>query len=219
MPRIPTSPQPAAADPTRDKLLEAAGHVFAGHGFYAATVREICARAGANVAAVNYYFGDKAGLYEEVLRRTISVAHDGMREALLIEQPVKAFRAAIRQMLGRLCDPNRPNWTMCIMMHEMAQPTPALARVVEDIIAPNYLLFRRIIGRLIDRPPDHEDTRLCAHSVVGQILHYVHARPVLKHLWPDLEMTEERIDQVAAHIADFSLSYLKHKRKASHEQA
>ena len=57
-----------SADLTRDKLIEAAGSVFAERGYRAATIREICRRAGANVAAVNYTFGDKMGLYTEVLR-------------------------------------------------------------------------------------------------------------------------------------------------------
>ena len=39
---------PAASDATREKLLEAAGRVFADRGYEAATVREICRRAGAN---------------------------------------------------------------------------------------------------------------------------------------------------------------------------
>ncbi len=59
------------ADDTRTRLLEAAGEVFAEKGYRAATVREICRRAGANVAAVHYYFGDKKALYVA----TVGYAH------------------------------------------------------------------------------------------------------------------------------------------------
>ncbi|MDH4012180.1 MAG: TetR family transcriptional regulator, partial [Desulfobacterales bacterium] len=45
---------------TRNRLLNAACEVFAEKGYRNAKVAEICHRAGANVAAVNYYFGDKA---------------------------------------------------------------------------------------------------------------------------------------------------------------
>ena len=48
---------------TEKRLLEAAGEVFAEFGYRAATVRQICEKAGANIAAVNYYFGDKEKLY------------------------------------------------------------------------------------------------------------------------------------------------------------
>ncbi len=203
-------PAPAAHDPTRQKLLEAAGQVFSEHGYHAATVREICSRAGANVAAVNYYFGDKIELYEEVLRLAISAAHDaGMREALSTAVPQEALRRVIRYMLGKFCGANRPSWTMRLMVHEMAQPTPVLGRVVEEVVGPNYALLRGIVGRLLDLPPDHEKTRLCVHSIFGQIAHYAHARPAIKRLWPELEMTEDTLDHIAEHIADFSMAYLK----------
>ena len=74
----PKIPKAALTDGTRTKLLDAAGHVFADFGFRGATVREICARAGVNIALVNYYFGDKLELYTEVLRLSIGASENGI---------------------------------------------------------------------------------------------------------------------------------------------
>src|SRR5581483_8991895 len=62
------SPSESETLKTKQRLLEVAGAVFAEQGFKNATVREICKRADANVAAINYHFGDKQGLYSETLR-------------------------------------------------------------------------------------------------------------------------------------------------------
>lgn len=63
-------------------------------------------------------------------------------------------------------------------------------------------------GVMIGLPPDDDKTRLCAISVMGQILAYVFAGPLLAGIWPGLRMTREQVERVADHIADFSLSYL-----------
>ena len=52
---------------TRSAVLDAAGEVFADRGYEQATIRDICRRAGANIAGVSYHFGDKKALYIEVI--------------------------------------------------------------------------------------------------------------------------------------------------------
>jgi AcrR family transcriptional regulator len=202
----------AEIDATRTRLIEAAGEIFADHGYRSATVRDICARAGANIAAVNYHFGDKLGLYVAVLRHIIgSVGQDEILDpASPLDDPEQALRQFITNMLLRTCMAGeREAWQFRIMAHEMAQPTEVLPRVVEEIIGPRSAAMRRIISQIIGLPPDDDTTRLCALSVTGQVLHYMHARPVIECLWPDLKFTPERFSQIADHIADFSLCALR----------
>ena len=69
---------------TRERLLKAAAQLFADRGFKKVTVRDICRAARANVAAVNYHFGDKSGLYREVLQlaiETMRATNDAARAA------------------------------------------------------------------------------------------------------------------------------------------
>lgn len=204
-------PSPARySDATRDKLLEAAGRAFAERGYSSATVRDICKQAGANVAAVNYYFKDKLALYAEVLNQVKRAAHvDQMRAALDQKaSPEEILRAVIKARLRSLLGQKLPDWHFRIAAREFAQPTPAMSRVIDKVMRPIYDRLREVVGKIIGRSPDHEQTRLCTHSVMGQILMYVLAGPVLMRLWPEMKMTPEQLDRVADHIADFSLAYL-----------
>lgn len=204
-------PKRKAPELTRDKLIEAAGQVFAERGYRAATIREICRRAGANVAAVNYTFGDKMGLYTEVLRHSVRAAKTAALNAALDTSlsPEETIRGVIRARLMSLCGQARPDWHIRLVMHEFSQPTPAMGRVVDEGMRPVYDRVRKAVGAVIGLPPDHETTRLSVNSIVGQILFYTFSRPVLSHLQPELKLTPEQLERIASHIADFSLAYLK----------
>ena len=60
-----------AALPTKERILGAAEELFARHGFEGASLRQLTAAAGVNLAAVNYHFGSKDRLIEEVFRRRL----------------------------------------------------------------------------------------------------------------------------------------------------
>src|SRR5580765_7539218 len=127
------------SEETRRQLLEAAGEVFAEVGFRDATVREICKRAGANVAAVNYHFGDKEALYLEVLRYTHAKAlekYPPLLDVPIDAPPEKKLRAFVCSLLLRIFDKGPTAWHGKLMSREMIDPTAALDSVVEERIRP-----------------------------------------------------------------------------------
>jgi AcrR family transcriptional regulator len=201
----------AASDATRSKLLEAAGEIFAEVGYHRATIREICNRAGVNAALINYHFGDKLELYSEVLQGLLSAARLRAVGAALNEKapPEELLRGAIKARLRGVAAADQTGWLFRIFTHEIARPTPAMTRIINTVSRPMYGQLCEIVGSLLGLPADSEKTRLSAHSVMGQVILYVLAGPLLARLWPELKMTPEQMDKIAAHIADFSLAYLR----------
>ncbi|HEY7211746.1 MAG TPA: CerR family C-terminal domain-containing protein [Bryobacteraceae bacterium] len=199
--RRPSSPEDEL---TRTRLLEAAGPIFAAEGFYGAKIRDICGQAGANVAAVNYYFGDKLGLYKEVLRYSLCAAPlDPVLEA---GSPKLKLRALIRMILKSVFNAERPSWHMKLVLHEMSYPSPALDDLIEEFLRPRYDILCSLIGGMIGQAADSRLTQLCAHSVVGQARHYVIANAVIAKVWRGFTFNEREIDQLTEHILTFSLA-------------
>jgi TetR/AcrR family transcriptional regulator, regulator of cefoperazone and chloramphenicol sensitivity len=204
-----------SARATRARLLAAAAEVFAEAGYQQAKVRDICGRAGANIALINYHFGDKLGLYTEVLQQSVKAGHtDAIRSAL--DQggpPEDILRALVKARMQGMCRGDQADRQFRIVMHELAQPTPAMERVINEVTRPIYNRMLDLIGGMVSLPAGDEKTRLCVHSVMGQIMLYALAGPFLKRLWPGLKMTPEQLDRIADHIADFSLAYMQAARK------
>jgi AcrR family transcriptional regulator len=198
------------ADDTRARLLKAAAEIFAERGFENATVRDICSRAGANVALVNYHFGDKLELYSEVLRFSMTCGSPSPPRS---SNPEEALRQVIGAMVDRVLESSsQANLRYKLMLHEFVQPSSATTRVVQEVMRPMYDRLCEIIGEILRLPAHHEKTRLCAHSVIGQIAYYARSKPMLKALWPEMKMTAEQRELVARHITDFSLAYLRQTR-------
>jgi AcrR family transcriptional regulator len=196
-------------DDTPAKLLEAAGDLFAEVGFENATVREICRRARANVAAVNYHFGDKLGLYTEVLLARLRFAERAAQAIASEGSAEEQLRVFIGTYLRGLLGSDRPEALAKLIAAEMARPSPALKRVVRQIVRPTEARVRALVGEIVGLPPDDDTVRMCTHSIVGQCLHYKHAAAVLSILWPDLWRAPDRLERLSDHIVNFSLAALR----------
>lgn len=197
---------------TRQQLIEAAAEVFATVGFRSATVRAICDRAGANIAAVNYHFGDKEKLYLEVLRYTQEQSLEKYPTDLGVKPgspPELRLKAFIRSFLFRIFDEGSIAWHGKLMSREMIEPTAALDALVEEKIRPQAAQLSAIIRELLGPRPKPQQVQLCGLSVVSQCLFYHQCRPVVTRLFPEQKFTGQDIENLAEHIASFSLAAIK----------
>ena len=198
---------------TESRLLEAAGEIFAEVGYRAATVRQICEKAGANIAAVNYHFGDKEGLYMAVLRSVPDAhaekfpANRGLRRGATAGQRLAAY---IESLLNRVFDEGRPGWHTKIMAREMIEPTRALDTLVADVALPVHQELAAIVRELLGSKASDDAVRLCTLSILSQCVYYHHARSVLSRLYPEQEYGSQDIAQLADHITRFSQGALQH---------
>lgn len=206
-----TKPDPSLSG-TRERLIEAAGCVFADRGFGHATVREICAKAGANLAAVNYHFRDKEGLYSAVVAQA-QVGHGAMDhvrgEVAEGATPEERLRVFVRNYMRRLFDENRPAWNGKLIAREMIEPTAALDHVVANMIRPRFEFLSSLVREILGNAASDDRVRLCAASVIGQCLIYAHCRPVMDRLFDDERYDRRRTEQRADHIAEFSIAALR----------
>ena len=201
---------------TRARVLNAAARLFAERGFAQVTVRDICRKARANVAAVNYHFGGKHGLYTAVMlsaigvmRSTTEAAHQA-GEGRTAEEKLRAY---ITVFVQRVTGKGRDTWIHRLMMREIADPTPALDMVDEQVLKPRMTYLCGTIGELAGLSPEDPRVVRCALSVQSQF-HAMLWSQGLPSVAADMETTPETLDAIAEHITHFSLGGVRGFRKS-----
>ena len=195
-----------AMDEKRARLLDAAGHEFAEKGFEGATVRSISERAGVNLAAINYHFGDKERLYEAVLL----LAHRS-RPAVDSDPPEMDPRESLRRFITHFLESvafqESAPWHQAVMVRELAAPSKASDTLVRDAIRPHFDRLAAIVRRLC---PATDERRLHAvtFSIVAQCLHYKISRAISERIIGVAAFRDLDAGYLATHITDFTLAAL-----------
>ena len=205
------------SDTTRDRILDAAGQLFAERGFDVTTVRDICQVAGANVAAVNYYFRDKERLYVEAVVR----AHRWRLEQANLPEwdantPPRAKLADfIHTFFRRVLTGPDDTWHTRLVMREILNPSEACAEIAQSNIRPQFEILQSILRELLRDDTSDEELHLMAFSIVGQCLFYHVANPIIRNLINESEYAGYDVDKLAAHVTEFSLSAIDARLKQS----
>jgi TetR/AcrR family transcriptional regulator, regulator of cefoperazone and chloramphenicol sensitivity len=187
---------------TREKLIEAAGETFAEKGLHGALIRDITQRAGANIAAVNYHFHDKDGLYAAVLRRAYEGYLGAVGHPLTAESP----EGRIRQILVAIMRSRRmrPEWETRLLGRELFQPTAA-AEQMQDLLHPAVQRFAAAVREI--RPDlDEQAVMLAVAGIVARLLFHTHHEHMTRRMFPDVP--QPSFEMLVDHIVGFSLAAL-----------
>lgn len=195
----------------KDRILDAAARIFGEKGFKEASIREICTAAGANVAAINYHFGNKRRLYEMVLDNLMGERYAKYPPDLGVapdrppEDRLFAFvRAFLLRMLGEGDDPHRLALVK-LMSREIVDPSPALDLLADRYVTPQKMAIGAILLELLGPYATPERMERCGLSIVGQCFYEVFAGSLIARMGMSRALDNEEIERLAQHITLFSL--------------
>jgi TetR/AcrR family transcriptional regulator, regulator of cefoperazone and chloramphenicol sensitivity len=200
----------AGQQETRELLLEAAGQVFAEKGFDRATGKEICARAGTNAAAVNYYFGGIDGLYAAVLRtahrRIVTVDR---LEALVASKPdARSQLEAIIGMIVRVVTgADSSSWMFRVVGREVVAPSAAFGEMRDKEIFPKMRVLRTVVAELAGLPETHPAVERGVLSIISPcIMLLIGDRRFFKRAFPKFGFAPDDAAAVTRHMVEYALA-------------
>ncbi|MDX2116640.1 MAG: CerR family C-terminal domain-containing protein [Planctomycetota bacterium] len=196
----------------RDRLLDAAITAFAAHGAEGASVRDICAAAGANVAAVKYYFNDKGGLYEAAILAAADSLLERLPEPnlLAISEPIAALHSWIRWAVEfTVVGGKRRAALTKIILREMREPTPAFERLFLQRAEPLVQALHAIIAQVIEAERSTADPQRTVACVLVLAMQYEHSGEFLRRMKLEPPSTPREFDELAGVILDMTMGMIR----------
>jgi TetR/AcrR family transcriptional regulator, regulator of cefoperazone and chloramphenicol sensitivity len=180
---------------SRQRLLHAAVNCFAAHGFAKTSTRMIATEADTNIAAISYYFGDKAGLYRAAFTEPMGSPQD---DIALFNDPKMSLDEALRGLYSGFIAPLKENAHVqqCIRLHmrEMVEPTGLWAEEISQGCKPHQDALVKLLVRHYDaKKPDDDIVRL-AISIVALGVHMFVGRDLALQLYPRLISGHKALD-------------------------
>lgn len=204
-----TSLATSLPDAARSRLVRAALRLFAEKGYEAATTREISEAAGANISAIRYYFGDKAGLYRAAFTEPLGELPCHANRTLYASLPLAAaLRLLLKDFLEPLKRGEEIRWVMKLHFREMIEPTGAWQEEIDAEIKPQHEALLGLLQRRLGLEQADADTHRLAFAILGMAVHFYVGQDVAVALLPELLDSPAAIDVLAERLAGYALSMI-----------
>lgn len=193
---------------TQKRIIETALQVFAAKGYEGASTREICRLADVNVAAIHYYWGDKASLYREVFRLPEQLG----RFPNEIDEPDAPMRSVLaafyRHVMSFIDAPEQVKQMSLLMLREEMHPSGVLGDQTEHT---TRLMHDRLIGyicRAIGVPEPDAALHHLAFSIGGLAVVLFAHRTAVDQVAPQLLDGEAALQATVERLADHGVALI-----------
>jgi AcrR family transcriptional regulator len=164
--------QGGEAERSRERLLQAALSLFASQGFARTSTREIAELAGANLAAISYYFGDKAGLYRAVLSELRQHPHQNLARFSGSEMTLpEALRAYFSAFVEPLREGHAARQCMKLQLREMLEPTGLWQDEISDAVRSSHEALLCLLCRHLGLGVADDELTCLASSIAALGMH------------------------------------------------
>ena len=190
----------------RARLLHAALRLFAEKGFANTSTRELATAASVNIAAISYYFGDKAGLYRAAYTEPMGTCSDIVASNL----DEVSLEQALRMMLTQIIEPMKLGdlVQLCTRLHfrEMLEPTGLWAEEIDNGIRPAQVALVLVLCKHLGLVQPDDDVHRLAYSIVGLAIHLFVGRDIVQALQPQLLATPAAIDAYTERLLGYAMA-------------
>ena len=196
---------------TSAKIINCAGRLIAQHGFEATTSKLICSTAQVNMAAVNYHFGSRDGLYLAVLKE----AHTYLMNLDLLTE-LENSTVSVEEKISQLIDLYinsilRDNsWYVEVWARELLQPSSFFKEVFQGEIVPKLNTVLRLFASYLDISMDDQRLYSCLFTTMSPfvMLYWGHRNPIQLQLTQDIKYEDFLLS-----LKNLALSNLANYRK------
>jgi AcrR family transcriptional regulator len=188
----------------RRRLIEIAGQIFADEGYEAATVRQITDMAQVNVAAVNYYFGDKFQLYRAVLQTITGRTLEQLKQHCLEGSAEERLRNLVRCVL-MISSSEAPSWVHLLMARELVELHDDKTELFVEAIRPIHEIVASIVSDLLGEEADSVAVRAAAGLVIPICVNRIPQQRIEQKLYPGTDFSQVGMDEMVESLYRFLL--------------
>ncbi|CAD6881209.1 Transcriptional regulator, AcrR family [Methylomonas albis] len=193
----------------RSRLVMSALRLFAEKGYKAASTREICDTAGANISAIRYYFGDKQGLYRAAFTEPMGDLPCGSNVAEYADLPLPEV---LGRFFSEFLEPFKRGEELGLVMklhfREMIEPTGAWQQEIDAEIKPQHAALVSLLKAHLGLSDTDADVHRLAFAMIGMAVYFYVGQEIVSAISPPILTTPKAIDVLAERLAGYALAMI-----------